>query len=395
MISIVFVSNFFNHHEKFFCDELNNNDNIRFSFIQTERMDEERVKLGWSIDTSTIPYVENSYESAECYKKALQKCENADVLLLGSAPYEFVSQRVKNNKLTFYYAERLFRHGLWHLLNPKTFFTVLKRFVIPGNKSNFYLLAASGYTAIDTARIGSFNKRRFKWGHFIEVSKNSVQKNKVAEASSSRISLLWVGRLIALKHPDMPIRIARTLKNKGIDFFLEIIGIGTMELALRNLINEYGLEKNVRMLGAMSPKDVRKHMDVSDIYLFTSDFNEGWGAVLGEAMSSGCAVVTSHGIGATPFLVTHNDNGLIYETGNYGSFERNVLKLVASEDLRLRLGQNAQKTMQELWNPRVGADRLYKLCCSLLENGKAIYYDKGPISEAKVLKNNWFKDDTI
>lgn len=395
MINIVFVSNFFNHHEKFFCDELDKNDDVVFSFIQTEMMNEERIRLGWGIDTSKVHYVMNSYESCDNYKKALQKCENADVLILGSAPYDFVAERVKKNKLTFYYAERLFRQGLWHMLNPKTFLTVLKRFIIPGRKSNFYLLAASGYTAVDTAKIFAFNNHRFKWGHFIEVGENLNNGYKEPLKRQSSVSMLWAGRLIALKHPDMPIRIAKTLKSRNIDFSLNIIGTGVLEQELQKLIHEFGLEDCVHMLGAMSPKEVRKYMQNSDIYMFTSDFNEGWGAVLGESMASGCAVVTSHGIGATPFLITHNQNGLIYETGNYDSFERNVLKLVASKELRMRLSRNAQKTMSDLWNPKVGAERFYQLCCSLLEKGEAIYYDKGPISKAEVLKNNWFKDDTI
>jgi hypothetical protein len=37
----------------------------------------------------------------------------------------------------------------------------------------------------------------------------------------------------------------------------------------------------------MPPEEVRVHMEQSNIYLFTSDFGEGWGAVLNEAMNSG------------------------------------------------------------------------------------------------------------
>lgn len=396
MISIVFVSNFFNHHEKYFCDEMYHNKNVIFTFIQTERMDDERIRLGWGIDTSAVPYVENSYDNSANYNKALLKCEEADVLILGSAPYDFVSKRVKQNKLTFYYAERLFRKGLWHMLNPRTFFTVLKRFIIPGNKSNFYLLAASGYTAVDTSHIYAFNNRRFKWGHFIDVAEYANGVQKINSKHPSSISLLWAGRLIELKHPDMPLRVAHTLKKEGVQFTLQIIGTGELEQDLKRLIIKYDLEDCVYMLGAMPPSEVRAHMERSDIFMFTSDFNEGWGAVLGESMASGCAVVTSHGIGATPFLVTHNYNGLIYETGNYKSFERNVIKLVHSEELRIKLSANARNTMRDLWNPQVGAARFYQLCCSLLgENRKPIYFDYGPISKAEVLNNNWFKDDTI
>ena len=161
-MKIVFVSNYFNHHERFFCDELNSIDGVEFTFIQTEMLTEERIKLGWGYDNSLFPYFMCSYGGYGEYEKALSLCNEADVLILGSAPYEFIADRVKNNKLTFFYAERLFRKGLWHMLYPPTFLTVLKRFIIPGRRSNFYLLCASGYTAVDTYKIGAFNNHRFK-----------------------------------------------------------------------------------------------------------------------------------------------------------------------------------------------------------------------------------------
>lgn len=51
--------------------------------------------------------------------------------------------------------------------------------------------------------------------------------------------------------------------------------------------------------------------------------------------------------------------------------------------------------MQECWNPQTGAYRFYQFVKQILENGRPMFYDAGPISEAKILKNNWFKDDTV
>jgi len=355
-------------------------------------MEDERIKLGWAIDLEDYPFVLCAYGDNGERERALKLCRDADVLILGAAPYEFVADRVRNNKLTFYYAERLFRNGIWHLLNPRTFLTVLKRFVIPGRKSNFYLLAASAYTAIDTAKIFAFDQGRFKWGHFIEVA---YPASRQQIGSSDKLKLLWAGRFLKLKHPDYAIRVARSLKKAGTQFHLDIIGAGPEEKYLQRLISDYELTDVVSMHRPMTPAQVRRYMERADIYLFTSDFNEGWGAVLGEAMISGCATVASHGIGATPFLVKHNHNGLIYRTGDYASFQSNVLRLAEDKQLRLYLSSNAIRTMMELWNPKVGAERFYELCKSIIQNGKPIYCEEGPLSKAELLKNNWFKDDTI
>ena len=395
---IVFASNWYNHHEKFFCDAINSYTDVDFHFIQTERIPEERLKLGYQDITREIPYCICSYESEDTYRLAMELCNNADALILGSAPYEFIAERVRQNKLTFFYAERLFRKGLWHMLYPPTFFTVLKRFIIPGNKSNFYMLCASGYTALDCHKIYAFRGNYFRWGHFIEVKHfDSIEQLLVSKCgiNQKKVSILWAGRFLKLKHPDMVVEVSYRLRQEGYSFELNFIGSGEMEESLRTEVNKKGLSDSVHFLGTMTPQEVRSYMEGSDIFLFTSDFQEGWGAVLGEAMASGCAVVTSHGIGATPFLAIHKENALVYENGNKDSLYRNVKKLIDSDELRTKLSRNAVRTMQDLWNANVGAKRLYEVIKALRLGTDIPVYENGPMSKATLLKNNWFKDDTV
>ena len=397
-MKIVFVSNYINHHEKSFCDELSKLPEVEFHFIQTMHMDEERIRLGWGIDVSSLNYFSCSYGKANEYEDALKLCIDADVLILGSAPDEFVAERVNSNKLTFYYAERLFRKGLWHMLYPPPFWRVLTRFILPGNKTNFYMLCASGYTALDCHKIYAFRSKYFKWGHFIEVKPyecvQSLLKAKIINRAK-RISILWAGRLIELKHPELAIMTANRLKQQGYQFDLNIIGNGILEDKLKKMVDQYNLYDCVHFLGTMQPHEVRAYMEASDIYLFTSDFNEGWGAVLGEAMASGCAVVVSHGIGATPFLVRHMHNGLVYETGNVDSLYRNIKKLIDCGELRAKIAEQAIYTMSTIWNAEVGAARFYNVVSALLTNNPIPTYSDGPMSVPVLLKNNWFKDDTI
>lgn len=385
MISIVFASNYFNHHESPFCDELYALDDVDFKFVQTEEMAYERKRLGWGVDLEQYPYVVCAYGDKGEREKAIALCDNADILILGSAPYDFVAERVKENRPTFYYAERLFRKGIWHMLNPATFLVVTKRFVLPGRNSNFYLLAASGYTAYDTARIGAFKRRRFKWGHFIDTA-SSASRN----FENKTTKLLWVGRFLQLKHPEYPVKVAKSLKDRGVDFHLDIIGTGPEEERIRKVIADCGLGDFITIHGSMSPGGVRGYMERADVYMFTSDFNEGWGAVLGEAMASGCASVASHAAGATPFLARHEENALIFKSGDYASFEREVIRLVEAPDMRNRLSEAAVATMRDLWTPRVAARRFYIVSKSISEGKPVPYFDEGPMSEARILKNNWF-----
>lgn len=107
--------------------------------------------------------------------------------------------------------------------------------------------------------------------------------------------------MIKYKHPELVIEIANHLKKNNIDFKINVLGTGEMKELLIKKIAYNNLYENVFILGAMNPNEVRKYMEKANIFLFTSNYEEGWGAVLNEAMNSGCAVVASHAIGSVPF----------------------------------------------------------------------------------------------
>ncbi len=78
------------------------------------------------------------------------------------------------------------------------------------------------------------------------------------------------------------------------------------------------------------PEEVRAAMERSEIYLVTSDRKEGWGAVVNEAMNSGCAVVADHMIGAAPWLIRQGENGWMYRDGEEQELFRTVERLQGS-----------------------------------------------------------------
>ena len=137
----------------------------------------------------------------------------------------------------------------------------------------------------------------------------------------------------------------------------------------------------------MSPDMVREHMEAANIYLFTSDYNEGWGAVLNESMNSGCAVVASHAIGSVPFLIKHEENGLIYKNGNLQQLYECVKKLLEDSSLCDKIGKAAYITLSKVWNAKIAVDRIIKLSDSLLK-GEKVYFKDGPCSKAKIIKQN-------
>lgn len=385
-MKVAFLSNYFNHHQSAFSDAMYRLCGGNYTFIETEPMTSERIKMGWKQD-SLPPYVKKTYSSKEEAEVCQSIINEADVVIFGSAPKRLLRNRLKNGRCIFRYSERIYRnlYGYCHI--PLHFFTLR----IPLNSHpGQYLLCASAYTAADFAITNSLVGKTFKWGYFPKFKSLDVDPLFARRKENNKPVLLWVGRFIAWKHPDLAILLAEKLRAVGYDFQLQIIGTGPMESQLRELIRSKNLEDCVRMLGAMKPEAVREHMEAADIFLFTSDFNEGWGAVLNESMNSACAVVASHAIGSVPFLIENGQNGLIYRNGDFDSLFFAVKSLMDSPSLRESLGRSAYKTITENWNADIAAERFLCLAKAALSDGDMDVFDSGICSRADILSNSWF-----
>ena len=230
--------------------------------------------------------------------------------------------------------------------------------------------------------LGSYLGRCYKWGYFPATKIYEDIEQILRKKQCSMI--LWTARLIDCKHPEVPVKVAAQLKKEGYDFQLDMIGTGPMEQEIRQMIQEEKLQDRVRLLGTMSPEQVREQMEQHQIFLFTSDQNEGWGAVLNEAMNSGCAVVANRQIGSAPFLLQDFDNGLIYNKGNEKELYRLVKYLLDYPQETAQMGRNAYKTITDMWSAESAALRLLTLCKNLLQGKKKTPYAQGPCSKAYI-----------
>ena len=55
-MTLTFITNYMTPHQKPLCDELYKQLGDDFHFIAVEKMDEERVKMGWGEDMDDAPY---------------------------------------------------------------------------------------------------------------------------------------------------------------------------------------------------------------------------------------------------------------------------------------------------------------------------------------------------
>ena len=300
----------------------------------------------------------------------------------------YIRPRLQAGKIVIRASERLYREGQWKAISPRG----LKKKHEDHTQykdAPVYLLCHGAYVASDFQIIKAYPNKKFKWGYFPEVKEYNLdslffRKLHLDEKGNTCVRILWAGRFLKLKHPEYAINIARYLKKEKVSFHLDMVGGGEMDEKLRAMTKKYKLEQEVTFHGYQQPKNVRRFMEEADIFLFTSNYLEGWGAVLNESMNSACAVVAGHGIGAVPFLIQDGKNGLVYKNGRYVEFRDEVLRLAKDEKLRRELGVHAYETITKEWNPREAANRLYTFCEGLL-NGKVIPQESGPLSIAPVI----------
>lgn len=382
-MTIVFYSNFLTHHQLPFCLEMRKRLGDAFWLVATEPLAEEQQKLGYPDLNNEYPFVIRAYESSEQKKKAIELANTADVVILGSAPISLVQQRLKEKKLTFCYSERIYKKGYeaWKL--PVRLFRFFRKY---GRHKSLYLLCASAYTAGDFAKTLTFINKAYKWGYFPEVK--CYENMDALISKKDPASILWAGRFIDWKHPESVIAVAQRLKADGFDFRIHMIGNGELLETIGELVKANDLEEHVCLTGSMPPEEVRTYMERAAIYLFTSDRNEGWGAVLNESMNSGCAVVASDAIGSVPFLIENNKNGMIYESGNVEDLYQKVKSLLDSPETCKEMGTKAYETMTGLWNAEAAVPRLLSLCEALLSGEKRpVLFHEGPCSKAEILKD--------
>jgi glycosyltransferase involved in cell wall biosynthesis len=141
--------------------------------------------------------------------------------------------------------------------------------------------------------------------------------------SDSRLHLLAVGRLHTVKDHGFLLRACVRLCQRGLNFQCEIAGEGPERCNLERLIQEYGLEERVRLLGHVPREQQDALYQRADVVVLTSR-SEGIPLVLMEAMARG-KIVVAPTITGIPELVVAERTGFLYEPGSVEDFVTRVL----------------------------------------------------------------------
>ena len=376
-MKVTFYSNYMNHHQldisKQFIEL-----GIDYTFVATTSISQERLNLGYEDMNKKYEFVLTAYESQNNYTKALELALTSDIVIIGSASDEFIKERLKQNKITFRYAERIFKKGRLRIKNIKNILVSRIKSITHTNK-RYYLLCASAYAAKDYSILGLFKNKCYRWGYFPNNIKYDIDE-LIKRKENNKVKIIWVGRFIDWKHPEYAVDLAEALIAKSCkNFEIVMLGNGEMLDEMAKKIEQKELQEYIKVMGSVPSADVRKYMEESNIHIFTSDKGEGWGAVLNESMNSACAVVANKEIGSAPYLIENGKNGLLYS--NKQEFINNVIYLIENSKLREAISKAAYNTIDELWNSKNAVNKLLQLYENILFGYEKNSIKKGPCSK--------------
>ena len=377
-MQITFVSNYINHHQLPLSEELFKLTEGNYTFLQTEPMTEERIKMGWDPKLSEKPYVRMMDADPDGAKRLI--FESNVVIFGGTERQELIIPRLEAGKFTLRYSERLYKTGRWKFISPRGLIqkhydhTRFKYYPV-------YLLCAGAYVSGDFKLIGAYPGKMLKFGYFPEFKEYENVHFKRLEHKEDKVTkILWAGRFIDWKHPEMMASLATGLKNEGRSFHITMAGDGELLETTKKDVSERGLEDHFTFTGSKSPEEIRELMLSSDIFVSTSDRQEGWGAVVNEAMNSGCVTIAARDIGAAPWLIKDGVNGYMYKACHKEGLYHKVTEAMEDREAALTMGTKAYETIKDTWNAKVAARRLYDFVKD--EDHRIPDHDDGPLSRA-------------
>ncbi len=203
---------------------------------------------------------------------------------------------------------------------------------------------------IRTKLLGSgFPKHRVGiWGRGVNLnlftlSNRSLGFRRAKGIADDEVVILWVGRLVKEKSPDIWAEVIRRLEREGLKFRALVVGTGSYEEEMKKL-------PRTECLGWLSGPALAEVYASVDVFLFPSEV-ETFGNVTLEALASGVPCIAS--AGCSGHLVYHGINGFVVHQADADEYYSLTRRLLLDGELRQRLASKARPSILTLEHSRV------------------------------------------
>ena len=189
--------------------------------------------------------------------------------------------------------------------------------------------------------------------HYASAAANAIRE-------PDTLALLYAGRVTPDKGVHVAIEaVAQLVHQQGLhNLMLHIVGDGDADYGeqLRDLVRRHNLHPYVQFRRAQPKAKMPQLYAGSDIFLFTSIWQEPFGRVLIEAMAAGAVVVGSPTGGAAEILVD-GENALTFPPGDATALASQIKRLADDPALRRHLAVGGrQRALERFDTARMTAE---------------------------------------
>ena len=180
-----------------------------------------------------------------------------------------------------------------------------------------------------------------RFGHSAHAVANFVEMDHIAYRERLQLTPRFFGNrnLEPMYNVACVVRAFAKIQALRPDASLVLAGDGSERASLTTLVAELGLN-HVQFIGRISPADMSRWYHESDVYLNAPDIDNMPNSVI-EAFAAGLPVVTTNA-GGIPFVVRHDDNGLMVACGDHQALATQALRLFHEPHLAQRLADRAR-----------------------------------------------------
>ncbi|WP_282043193.1 glycosyltransferase family 4 protein [Winogradskyella flava] len=172
-----------------------------------------------------------------------------------------------------------------------------------------------------------------------------IENYEFKDRDITDIELLWVRSFASIYNPVLAIMVMERLHEKGLEARLTMIGPekdGSLAMT-KTLAKEKHL--NVNFTGKLSKKEWVEISKKHNIFINTTNFDNLPVSVI-EAMALGLPVVSTN-VGGLPYLINHNEEGLLVPPNNVDAMVSAIMRLKEDNNLRKKIAINARNKSEQ------------------------------------------------
>jgi glycosyltransferase involved in cell wall biosynthesis len=221
-------------------------------------------------------------------------------------------------------------------------------------------IANSKYTVNKLLEIG-IPEEKIKLKYF-GVPIPTSKKGNVNET----INILYLGRLVDFKGPDIVIKAFELASKKGLKANLLIAGEGPLKITCELLKRASKFSERINLVGEVNVETADKLRKNADIFtahnckgLLTHQ-EEAFGVSIIEAMAAGLPIISARS-GALEETVINGVTGVLVEQFDIESHAEVFLKLAFNKTLRKEMGQKARERVLNCFTIELEKRRLFEI----------------------------------